>query len=275
MSYVLWFIGVIIIVLWVLLRPARYTKELASPFFGVNHAHRGLHTRDRKIPENSLPAFAAAAQMGYGMELDVQLSKDGQVVVFHDDTLKRVCGVEGRVDAFTLEELRAMRLCGTEDGIPLFTEVLALVNGRVPMIVELKTGPRRVELCEAVLPLLRAYQGAYCVESFDPRIVGWFAKHAPDILRGQLSDSTAHFIKDGQSKWMSVALGNLFTNVVARPQFIAYGSGEKSIWVKLVEAMGALRVCWTVRDNDDIEEKERENDVVIFEFYTPPVRFRT
>ena len=85
------------------------------------------------MPENSLPAFRAAAEAGYGVELDIQLSRDGQVVVFHDDTLDRVCGVHGRVDEFTFEELRGMRLCGTQETIPLLTEVFEVMGGRTPM----------------------------------------------------------------------------------------------------------------------------------------------
>ena len=113
-----------------LLFPGAATKRQKAPFMGVNFAHRGLHSRDKSVPENSLAAFELAASAGYGIELDVQLSKDGQVVVFHDDTLDRVCGVHGRVDAFDYSQLREMKLCGSEQTIPLFTEVLQTIRGR-------------------------------------------------------------------------------------------------------------------------------------------------
>lgn len=272
MEIALWGLGVCIALLWLLLRPGRYTDAQKRLVLGVNHAHRGLHTQDKTVPENSLPAFRAAAAAGYGVELDIQLSKDGQVVVFHDDTLDRVCGVHGRVDAFSLAQLREMRLCGTQETLPLLTEVFDVIAGKTPMIIELKTGPRNGELCEKALALLRAYTGPYCIESFDPRIVRWFRRHAPDILRGQLSDAPAAF--PDQPKWMALALGCLFTNVLARPQFIAYGPGKKPWTVRLAEAMGAIRVCWTVRPTDDIAAKEAENDAVIFEFYRPEPTFR-
>lgn len=276
MAAVLWTLGVLIVVLWFLLHPARYSEAQKQTFYGVNHAHRGLHTKDKSVPENSLPAFAAAVAHGYGIELDIQLSQDGEVVVFHDDTLDRVCGVHGRVDAFPLEQLRQMRLCGSAETIPLFTEVLAAVQGKAPLIVELKTGPRNNELCEKGLALLRAYaeeyQGPFCVESFDPRIVGWFKKNAPDILRGQLSDRPANF-KD-QPWVLKTALGNLLTNVLARPQFIAYGPGPKTPLAKLAEALGAIRVCWTVHPEDDVAAKEAANDAVIFEFYEPAPKYK-
>ena len=124
-----------VILLLVALWPGRPSAALVAPFTGRNFAHRGLHSPDKSVPENSLAAFRLAAEAGYGIELDIQLSKDGQVVVFHDDTLDRVCGVKGRVDAYTLEQLQQMRLCKTEERIPLFTEVLRTVAGRVPLIV--------------------------------------------------------------------------------------------------------------------------------------------
>ena len=128
--------------------PGRAGKAQKKPFMYKNFAHRGLHSRDKSIPENSLAAFERAASAGYGMELDVQLSRDGEVVVFHDDDLKRVCGVEAKVADLTLEELRKLRLCGTEETIPLFSEVLKCVRGRGALIVELKNGKRNKELCE-------------------------------------------------------------------------------------------------------------------------------
>ena len=170
-----------------MLAPGRVTKRQRAPFQNVNFAHRGLHSRDKSVPENSLEAFELASRAGYGIELDVQLSKDGQVVVFHDDDLKRVCGVDCRVDEKTYAELTELRLCGTEYTVPLFTEVLATVRGRSPLIVELKRGRRNIELCEKTYALLAEYRGDVCIESFDPFIVAWFRFHAPELLRGQLA----------------------------------------------------------------------------------------
>ncbi len=165
-----------------------------------------------------------------------------------------------------------MRLCGTQETIPLLTEVFEVMGGRTPMIIELKTGRRNDELCEKGLALMRAYNGPYCIESFDPRIVRWFRKNAKDVLRGQLSDAPASF-RD-EPKPLAFALGCLFTNVLARPQFIAYGPGKKPWTARLAEAMGAIRVCWTVRPEDDINAKEAGNDAVIFEFYHPAPKYK-
>lgn len=131
-----------------LVAPGKIRKKQKSPFQNRNFAHRGLHKRDKSVPENSLAAFERAASYGYGIELDVQLSKDGQVVVFHDDTLNRVCGVDARVDSKTLAELQQLSLCGTDETIPLFSDVLKTVRGRGALIVELKNGKNNKELCE-------------------------------------------------------------------------------------------------------------------------------
>ena len=272
MQIAMWLLAACLVALYFLLCPGRFSDAQRQMLQGVNHAHRGLHTKDRTSPDNSLPAFRAAVEAGYGIELDIQLSKDGEVVVFHDDTLDRVCGVHGRVDAFTLAELREMRLCGTEETIPLLTEVFDVMAGKTPMIIELKTGPRNDELCKKALALMRAYSGPYCIESFDPRIVRWFKKNAPDILRGQLADAPRSYGE--KARLRGIVMGGLFLNCLARPQFIAYGPGKQPWSARFAETLGALRVCWTVRPEDGIAAKEAENDAVIFEFYRPEPKYR-
>ncbi len=251
-----------------LLFPGQATKRQKAPFLGRNFAHRGLHSRDKSIPENSLPAFEAAVRAGYGMELDVQLSKDGEVVVFHDDTLDRVCGVHARVDELTLAELRELRLCGTDCGIPLFSEVLRTVKGRTPLIVELKTGRRNRELCEKTYALLAEYRGEACIESFNPLIVMWFRIHAHDMLRGQLAAPMKEYRE--QSRLQAFLLSHCLLNTLARPHFIAYKIGYRPPTVRLAERLGAMRVGWTSHE----PKNERRRDVVIFEFYRPKVKFK-
>lgn len=249
--------------------PAMGGKEKAKSLMGRNYAHRGLHTEDKQVPENSLPAFAAACEAGYGMELDVQLSKDGEVVVFHDDTLNRVCGVDARVDDLTLAELKELSLCGTKETIPLFTEMLAVVDGREPLIVELKTGPHNDELCEKTLAILKEYKGEYCVESFDPRIVRWFRMNAPEIVRGQLAMKPERY-DASMPAWQRFALGNCLMNFMTRPHFIAYEIGDHPFLVQMEILMGAVKVGWTSHDNTH----EGDHDMVIFEFYKPERFYR-
>ena len=255
---------------FVLLAPGQAADSKKTPFLGRNFAHRGLHSEDQSVPENSMKAFALAAEAGYGMELDVQLSKDGQVVVFHDDTLDRACGVAARVDELDYAELQRLSLFGTEERIPRFSEVLALVGGRTPLIVELKNGPRNDELCEKTWELLRKYPGASCVESFNPLIVAWFRFHAPTVLRGQLAQLPEEYVRGGRSIAEAVILGNTLLNVAARPQFIAYRIGPKPAAVRFAEALGAMPFGWTSHSRDS----EAGRDAVIFEYYRPDVRFK-
>ncbi len=251
-----------------LLAPGRAPRGRKRPFLGVNYAHRGLHTRDKTVPENSLEAFRLAARAGYGVELDVQLSKDGQVVVFHDDTLDRVCGVPGRVDERTLTELQQLRLCGTEYTIPLFSQVLEVLRGAGPLIVELKTGRRNKELCRKTLSLLQKYKGEYCIESFDPRIVAWFRFHAPQVFRGQLATCREDYKE--QSPALAFAASKALLNCLGRPQFIAYKLGPRPLSVHLAELLGAVGIGWTAHE----PRWEKGRDAVIFEFYKPKVNYK-
>ena len=222
-----------------------------EPFRNRNFAHRGLHSRDRSVPENSLKAFDLAAEAGYGIELDVQLSKDGQVVVFHDDTLNRVCGIDARVDELNYAELRDLSLLDTEEKIPLFSDVLAVIRGRGPLIVELKNGRSNKELCEKTCEMLRKYNGEVCIESFNPMIVAWFRFHAKEFLRGLL-------------------LSRGMINFICRPQFIAYKIGKRPASINLSLALGAMNVGWTSHET----RNEKGRDAVIFEFYRPKLIYR-
>lgn len=241
-----------------------------SSFKGVFYAHRGLYDNQRGIPENSLPAFRAAAEKGYGVELDVQLSSDGAVVVFHDDTLDRVCGVHGNVVDFSLEELQRMKLLDTEEAMPLFTDVLdVLSRGAGPLIVELKAGKRNDELCEKTRELLQAYPGVYCVESFDPNIVTWFKKNAPEIIRGQLAMPADHYAAGVNSLLKRLLAGCRFS-FINKPDFIAYQIGPRPTRVLRKREKGVLLIAWT---SHDFAKDAKENDGVIFEACTPPLKY--
>ena len=260
-------LGVVLLLLFLLL-PGRSSPAQRKPFTRLNVAHRGLHTGSAEIPENSLAAFAAAAAAGYGIELDVQLSLDGAVVVFHDDDLARVCGEDAPVGSKTLEELRRLRLLDSDQSIPTLAEVLALVNGRSPLVVELKSGPRNRELCEKTWEFLQAYSGLFCIESFDPRIVGWFRRNAPQVLRGQLSALPRKLNKG----FFGILLSNLLGNFYARPQFVAYNADGKTLLAR-VGSLGTMRIVWTVCSRQQADALQPKNDMVIFEGYRPPVRY--
>jgi glycerophosphoryl diester phosphodiesterase len=245
---------------------------MRAPFINRNIAHRGLHTKDKSVPENSMAAFRAAIAHGYGIEFDIQLTKDEQIVIFHDNTLLRVCGIDGRVDNYTYKELLQFSLCNTTEKIPLFIDFLALVKGQVPLVIELKNGRKNDLLCKKAYDYLKEYQGHFCIESFHPLIVAWFKRNAPKLLRGQLSAGPKEF-KGELKRYQAFGLSRLLTNFISRPHFISYHKRKRSWLVNIVEAMGAMRVVWTVRDSDDISYLEKHKDTIIFEFYHPKIYF--
>lgn len=263
----------IILFLLCLIAPGRSTPQMRAPFINRNIAHRGLHTKDKVIPENSMAAFQSAISYNYGIELDLQLTKDEQVIIFHDDYLKRVCGVDGRVDEYTYKELLQFSLCNTKEKIPLFKDFLALVGGKVPLVVELKNGRSNDLLCDKTYQYLKEYKGDYCIESFQPLILAWFKRNAPHILRGQLSAGPEEF-KGQLKRYQGFGLSRLLTNFATRPHFISYHKVKRSWLVKLCEAMGAMKAVWTIRDTDEISYFEKNNDMVIFEFYHPAERIK-
>jgi len=248
-------------------------KKTARIFFGLNCAHRGLHTENQQVAENSVSAFAAARKSNYGAEIDVQLSKDGKVVVFHDDNLKRVCGVDKRVCSMNWQELSELALFKTGERIALLSEVVEIL-GEMPVIVEIKSaGANNSRLCSETLKIMRSGGINWCMESFDPRICAWFRKNAPDVLRGQLSCRPRDF--EGIPKPYAFLLGNLFCNFMSRPHFVAYRDySRRPMLVCLCHAMKPMRVVWTVRPDSDIERCEKENDAVIFEYYEPKPRYK-
>ena len=181
-------------VLLFLVYPARPSRAQRAMLERRTYAHRGLYTADQRVPENSLPAFRAAVEAGFG-------------------------------------------------------------------------------LCERTLQMLRAYDGPYCVESFDPFIVRWFRRNAPDVVRGQLSEQMRHS-RPALGLWKSLLLSRTCSNFATRPHFIAYRVGVRPWPVRLANALGALYVVWTARpDNGEQRAWERACDAIIFEHYRPPVRY--
>jgi len=254
--------------LWLLCPRMRHRpphQQLLGPYY----AHRGLHDNAGEAPENSMAAFRKAVEGGYGIELDVQLTKDRVLVVFHDESLKRVCGVEGNVRDYTLEELRQFPLCDSDERIPTFADVLALVDGKIPLIVEIKIHEKVEDVCSAVDALLQTYSGAYCVESFHPMAMKWYRDHRSEVLRGQLSTD---FSKPGKpEKLPQKAVHYLLTNVMARPDFIAYNCGHRHNLSRLVckTLFRPLNVTWTVKSQRELDACRKDFDIFIFEGFIP------
>ncbi len=259
--------ALLLLLLWFFLTAAKpVKKEKAAPFLR-SYAHRGLYGGD--APENSLPAFRRAAEAGFAIELDVQLSSDGEVFVFHDYNLKRMCGKDALLTDTPANVLRNTHLSGTEYTIPTLAEVLAAVAGRVPLLIELKGENFDTALCPKVAALLDNYPGEWCVESFNPMLLRWFYKNRKAAVRGLLVTDLIREKKAG-SKLANFALSAEWLNFLCRPAFVAYDRKyPDSVARKLNVARGALSFVYTVRDPVEYAAFLRDGNYPIFEHFTP------
>lgn len=259
---------IILLVLYLLLVAPRMIRRADRSLFLKNrfYAHRGLFDNEGDTPENSLAAFQKAVDAGYGMEMDVQLTKDDKLVVFHDAALKRMCGVEGNVWDYTLEELQQLKLAKSNETIPTFEEVLNLVNGRTPLIVEYKLDRPLTRVCELGDELLRRYEGVYCIESFHPFALMWYKKHRPEVMRGQLSGNLSRETKDPKKKVYYSLVTYLLTNLLTKPDFIAYDHRYVNNFSRRVcKWLGALSVAYTIKSAERYEEVKKDFDLFIFD----------
>ena len=261
---------VLFFLLWFLLLRCRRSGRGWKKLLGVRYAHRGWHMKPA-IPENSLAAFRRALDKGWGAELDVHLLKDGTLAVFHDSDLRRCAGEEGDIEELDREGLARLRLEGTEEPVPLFDEVLALFEGKAPLIIELKSHKNNYKaLTEAVIARLDRYKGDYCVESFDPRVLMVLRRERPAILRGQLA---MDFRPGGEPLpgWQRFALRNLLMNFLTVPDFIAYRFEDRQrLALKLCRRIwGVKEASWTLRSMDDLLTAEAAGAMPIFECFDP------
>ncbi len=236
----------------------------------VDYAHRGLHGGD--IPENSLPAFARAVEQGFGIELDVQLSADGVIMVFHDDTLARMTGEVGKLCDYTCAQLQTMRLGESDQTIPTFDQVLEVVGGKIPLLIELKgeSAGGADALCEALTKRLDSYVGRRCVESFNPMTLSWFRRHRPDIVRGQLVTNTLRERPNG-NRFLNFLLAHLMLNLLSRPDFVAFCGKydrECALWFN-THLFGASAYVWTVKDVQTWQRYAKRGIPSIFEGFVP------
>lgn len=252
-----------------MIMPRMAGRPDATPLLQWLYAHRGLHDNKTDAPENSMRAFQKAVDAGFGIEMDVQLSKDGVPVVFHDYTLRRICGVEGKVSQRTFEELQQLSLCGTDQKIPRFEDVLKMVDGRVPLIVELKIETVNTAVCPAVDKLLSEYGGMYCIESFNPLGVLWYRRNRKKVVRGQLADA---FYREGEySGPLYFFLQNLLFNWLGKPDFIAYNHKyprmlSRSLCRGLYRGTAA---AWTIKSQEELNSARKHFDLYIFDSFLP------
>ena len=236
---------------------------------GWNYAHRGLHSEG--VPENSMAAFRAALEHGYGIEFDLHLLKDGNLAIMHDASLKRTAGADVMIEDLTTEDLTSYHLEGTEETIPTFRQLLDLYAGKAPLIIELK--PERgnhAALTETVCRMLEDYEGIYCLESFDPRCIAWLKKNRPELIRGQLSKN---YFGDtnGLKPSTCFMLTHSLSHFITMPDFTAYKFADRknlSTWI-CRRLYGVQGVSWTLQTKEEYDIALKEGWIPIFEHFTP------
>ena len=233
------------------------------------YAHRGLHAIHAEIPENSLRAFRLAANNGYGAELDVHLSRDGRLVVMHDESLKRTTGANANISGVTAQVLSQLTLEGTREKVPFLEDVLPLFEGKAPLLIEIKTeNGNHEELTRKVTSLLKQYPSLdYMIESFDPRVLLWLKKHRPDIIRGQLAEN---FFRDeacGLNPVMRFLMTNMMGNFLTKPDFVAYKYEDRDDLAPGLcrKLWGPQFFWWVVPSQEDANPLLERGDMIIFE----------
>jgi glycerophosphoryl diester phosphodiesterase len=236
-------------------------------------AHRGLHDRAAGIPENTIAAALAAIESGYGIECDVQVSADGEAMVFHDEALGRLTGVTEAVSTRRAADLEALAVAGTGERIPSLPAFLAVIARRTPLIVEIKSRHNGdLGLARRVAEIARAYDGPLAVKSFDPDIVAAFRDLAPDVPRGIVAETTQDDpIYAGMTATRRHALANLLHLEETRPDFLSWRVGDlpnaPAYLCRLLAGMPVM--TWTVRDEAQRGVAQSYADQMVFEGFRP------
>ncbi|MBN2540576.1 MAG: glycerophosphodiester phosphodiesterase [Bacilli bacterium] len=231
-------------------------------------AHRGLHSEDKTIPENSLKAFQLAINHNYGIELDINVLGDGTVVAFHDITLDRLTGKEGNLSDLSYKDIEKLHLLETEERIPTLREVLDLVQGKVPLLIELKPLGNRKYLCEQFMETIKGYQGDYGIHSFNPGIIRWFRKNHPEVIRGQI---TEYFRDNNKMKRLTKYLmKSMFFNRFTKPDFVNYGIQDlPNKYCDKAYKRGLCIISYASRSQEQFDMVKSHYDNSVFEFFIP------
>lgn len=228
-------------------------------------AHRGFH--DKKSPENSLRAFENAKRMGYAIELDLHLTEDRNLIVFHDKNVKRMTGENIKTIDLTSEKLEELRLLDTDEKIPSFKEVIEIVAGKVPILIEIKNTSPVGEVEEKLLEELEDYKGEYILQAFNPQRIKWLKNNAPHVIRGQLSGRLKGSKMNKINRFMHM---NLIFNFLTKPDFVNYEiKGLNSFVIKMLRRRGHPILSWTARSYDEYSKALNLSDNAVFENFVP------
>lgn len=286
--------GMMAIAYLLLIKPRILFRPDRRPFVGRLYAHRGLHDNQTEAPENSMAAFRKAVAAGYGIELDVQLTRDGIPVIFHDFTLQRMARydedaipagmlpdadgtypVTGKVRDYTWEELQHFHLLHSAERIPKFAEFLRMVDGQVPLVIEFKVESNELslspEVCVTAWKLLEKYRGVFCIESFHPMVLWWFRRNHPEVFRGQLAEE---FYRDDPNAFRSpvyFVLAMLLLNCLTAPDFVAYNHRHaRNLSRRLCRGLyRSTAAAWTIKSEAELARAHRMFDIFIFDSFIP------
>ncbi len=246
----------------------RTSAERALDFITARPiAHRGLHDRERGIIENTASAFAAAIANTYAIECDLQITRDGEAVVFHDDHLERLTEGTGLVREHTAAEMQALTVRGSSNRVQTLAELLAQVKGQVPLVIELKShwdGDQR--LLKRAIELLKGYTGDHCLMSFDPDVIAAVKLHSPNTIRGVVADRAFDRFYDSLPLKTRIELRTLAYLPRTQPDFLSFYAGElPHAPIAAFRASGKPVISWTIRSPEQARMARRYSDQITFE----------
>lgn len=237
--------------------------RINKDFWLINRpiAHRGLWNEN--IIENSVTAYQNAVENGYPIEIDVHQTKDGHLVSFHDDNLKRMTGVDAFIHQKTLNELQQLSLLKSNEKIPTFEQVLSICENKVPLLIELKDQPSK-DFVDKVVKRLKQYSGEFAVQSFNPLYIIRVKKLAPEFIRGILG-TVSH--GKNKSAFTRKILKDMPLNFLAKPDFISYSFEDLPL--KKRKLKNKRLICWTITNEIDFQKAKQYAENVIFEHFIP------
>ena len=259
---------IIILLYLFLIKPNTSRKDKMKPYEQTLICHRGFFN-NIDIPENSIKAFKKAVDHNYGIELDVQITTDNKLVVFHDESLKRMTGIDKNLRECDYKELQKYNLLDTNEKIPLFSEVLKTIKKDTPLIIEIKPEGRCIENVKGVVEIMKEYDGLYNIESFNPKVVKYLKDNEPQIIRGQLSES--YFKYKEYNLFIKIVLTYLLSNVVTRPDYIAYDHNDaNNISFRLISKLFKGEcVAWTIKSPEQLNKAKKYYQQFIFDSFIP------
>lgn len=230
-------------------------------------AHRGLFN-NKDLPENSMKAFENAVENGFAIELDVQFTKDKKVVVFHDYTLERLTKDSRNVEDIAYNELKDLNLLNTREKIPLLEDVLDIINGKVPLLIEIKNCRNILELGESVASLLENYDGKYAIQSFDTCVLKWFEKNKNYVLTGQLIGKYVGIETFRHCEDLVLDFKKFFLEY--KLDFLSIDSYDiDNLAIKTFRFLRIPVLSWTIRNNYELEKIKDFADGYIFDSFVP------